>query len=118
MNRSPAARIEKSQSAEMQWQVARQNLYVADMKVAQHSLEMNNLGQIVELLDRHRPKPGEADLRGWEWRYLWEQCQSDALFTLTNTPPPSMGCLPDRTYMVEAQTSLLRIQASFRRHDR
>jgi hypothetical protein len=26
--------------------------------------------------------PQETDLRGWEWRYLWQQCQSDALFTL------------------------------------
>lgn len=23
-----------------------------------------------------------VDLRGWEWRYLWQQCRSDALFTL------------------------------------
>jgi len=29
-----------------------------------------------------RPKPGEKDLRGWEWRYLWSQTRSDALFTL------------------------------------
>jgi len=25
---------------------------------------------------------GQRDLRGWEWRYLWEQSRSDALFTL------------------------------------
>jgi hypothetical protein len=30
------------------------------------------------LLDRHRPKPSEVDLRGWEWRYLWQFCRSDA----------------------------------------
>ena len=23
-----------------------------------------------------------ADLRGWEWRYLWQQCRSDALYIL------------------------------------
>ena len=23
-----------------------------------------------------------TDLRGWEWRYLWQQCMSEALFTL------------------------------------
>jgi WD40 repeat protein len=27
-----------------------------------------------------------TDLRGWEWRYLWERCQSDALFTLCQRP--------------------------------
>jgi WD40 repeat protein/tRNA A-37 threonylcarbamoyl transferase component Bud32 len=25
----------------------------------------------------------EKDLRGWEWRYLWKQCQSDVQFTLS-----------------------------------
>ena len=28
------------------------------------------------------PWPGEADLRGWEWRYLWRECRSDALSEL------------------------------------
>ncbi len=32
-------------------------------------------------LSTHR-SPLSTDLRGWEWRYLWQQCQSDALFTL------------------------------------
>jgi WD40 repeat protein len=27
-------------------------------------------------------RPGQRDLRGWEWRYLWQQTRSDALFTL------------------------------------
>jgi len=34
------------------------------------------------MLDQHRPRPGQTDLRGWEWRYLWSQTRSDALFTL------------------------------------
>src|SRR5262249_48168462 len=35
-----------------------------------------------DLLDRQRPQPGQKDLRGWEWRYLWQQSRSDALLTL------------------------------------
>ena len=27
-------------------------------------------------------QPGQKDLRGWEWRYLWQQTRSDASFTL------------------------------------
>jgi WD40 repeat protein len=38
------------------------------------------------LLDRNRPQPGEEDLRGWEWRYLWQLTRSSALVTLTNRP--------------------------------
>jgi WD40 repeat protein len=34
------------------------------------------------LLNRQRPQPGQKDLRGWEWRYLWARTHSDALFTL------------------------------------
>jgi serine/threonine protein kinase len=60
----------------------RQIAYASDMSLAQQALAQNNLGQAEDLLNRHRPKPGERDLRGWEWRYLWKQCRSDELFTL------------------------------------
>lgn len=56
--------------------------YAADLNLAQQALEADNLGRAQQLLDRHRPGPGETDLRGWEWRYLWKQCQSDAALTL------------------------------------
>ncbi len=80
------------QSAEVQALAARRQAYAADMNLVQQALAANNLGRAQELLNRHRPS-GEsqisnlksqtpADLRGWEWRYLWQQCQSDALFTL------------------------------------
>jgi len=62
---------QQRQRADEQTQATRRNLYVADMKVALDSLDMNDLGRISELLHRHRPKPGESDLRGWEWRYLF-----------------------------------------------
>jgi WD40 repeat protein/serine/threonine protein kinase len=58
---------------------ADQEAYASDMNVAQHALADNDLGQARRLLDRHRPQPGEPDLRGWEWRYLWRECRSDAL---------------------------------------
>jgi eukaryotic-like serine/threonine-protein kinase len=67
---------------------ARRNAYVADMNLAQHAMAQNNLARARRLLERNRPQAGadrrksEVDLRGWEWRYLWPRCQSDALFTL------------------------------------
>jgi len=88
------------QLAETQALVAQGQAYAADMNLAQQALAANNLGRAQELLHRHRPGAGTgigqpstatdptfqaqlpADLRGWEWRYLWQQCQSDALFTL------------------------------------
>ncbi len=90
------------ESAINQALVARRQAYAADMNLAQQALAANNLGRAEGLLGRHRPEKGEqnrqtnnasplsaqlaSDLRGWEWRYLWERCQSDALFTLCELP--------------------------------
>jgi eukaryotic-like serine/threonine-protein kinase len=61
--------------------------YVSDMNLAQQALRANNPGRALELLNRHRPAdaslvthhaPRVTDLRGFEWRYLWQRCQTDA----------------------------------------
>src|SRR6185436_12276245 len=67
-------------------QRARRLLYASDMNLAQQALKASNLGQARWLLDRHRPKGAEEDLRGWEWRYLWQLTHPGALVTLTNRP--------------------------------
>ncbi len=61
---------------------ARESLYAADIGLAQQALASDNLRQALDLLEKSVPKPGEPDLRGFEWRYLWRQCQSDELFSL------------------------------------
>jgi eukaryotic-like serine/threonine-protein kinase len=66
-------------AAEIQELHARQQAYAADINLAQQALAANDLGRAKTLLDSHRPRPGEPDLRGWEWRYLWRECRSDAL---------------------------------------
>jgi len=80
-------------------QRARRLLYVSDMNLAQESLRLNNLGKAQRLLDRHRPQPAEEDLRGWEWRYLWQLTRSSALATLASQPTPafSLSFSPDAT---------------------
>jgi WD40 repeat protein/serine/threonine protein kinase len=80
-----AARTQAQQAQANEARLRRQaeaQAYASDMSLAQQALALNNLGQAEYLLNRHRPKPGEKDLRGWEWRYLWKQCRSDELFTL------------------------------------
>jgi len=61
-------------------------LYAADVALAQHALEAENLGRSRELLLRHLPAPNGIDLRSWEWGYLWTQSQPDALQTLATSP--------------------------------
>ncbi len=61
--------------------------YASDMSLAQQALEMDDMRRAQQLLEAHRPAPGEVDdLRGWEWRYLWQQCRSDALGELCRYP--------------------------------
>ena len=85
---------------------SRRLLYAADMNLAQQSLKLNNLGKARRLLERHRPQPGEEDLRGWEWRYLWQQTRSSALVTLTHRPVRgfSVSFSPDGTRLAVGWT--------------
>jgi len=61
---------------------AERNLYASNMKDAFRALERNNRGRVLALLKETTPKRPGDDLRGWEWRYLWNQTPSDELFTL------------------------------------
>jgi WD40 repeat protein/serine/threonine protein kinase len=69
---------EAQRQAEAEKLLARRQAYAADMNLAQRALAENDLGRARRLLNDHRPRPGEPDLRGWEWRYLWQGCRSDA----------------------------------------
>ena len=70
---------EKAKASEI---AARRQAYASDMNLVQQALAANNLGRARELLYRQCPGVNEPDLRGWEWRYLWQFCQSDALLQL------------------------------------
>jgi WD40 repeat protein/serine/threonine protein kinase len=78
---------------------ARQKAYASDMNLAQQAVQEDDFYRALQLLDRHRPETGgvaaprrpagaarhpyqETDLRGWEWRYLWRQCQGEERFIL------------------------------------
>jgi WD40 repeat protein len=62
--------------------LAEGRLYVADMNLAQQALDQGDLPRASALVEAHRPRLGQEDLRGFEWRYLWRQSQhGGALFT-------------------------------------
>ncbi|MCI0746321.1 MAG: protein kinase [Verrucomicrobia subdivision 3 bacterium] len=63
--------------AEVERDRARRNLYAADITLAHQSWLQSNLGKARRLLARTRPAPGQDDLRGWEWRYLWRLTRGD-----------------------------------------
>ncbi len=61
---------------------ARERLYAADINLAYQALKSDNLRLARSLLQNHVPQPGQPDLRGFEWRYLWEQCRSEELLSI------------------------------------
>lgn len=63
--------------------MAEHYLYAADMNLAQRAWERRDLARAAELLEGHRPRAGDADVRGFEWRYLWRLCQGEASATFT-----------------------------------
>ena len=57
---------------------ARRSAYAADINLAGESLRQSrDVARALELLNLHRPRGGGTDIRGWEWRYLWQLCQPD-----------------------------------------
>lgn len=84
--------------AEMQRVRAEADEYVFAMNVAQQAIKANNPGHALELLNRYRPEtkpkvelsarhaPHAIDPRGFEWRYLWEQSQSEAEAVIGKLP--------------------------------
>ena len=86
-------------------EIARQNLYVSDMNVAKLAWDAGNLGRARELLNRHRPAPGETDIRGFEWRYLWSLCRPAERASLPGHAGPVNGIAisPDGKMLATAQ---------------
>jgi serine/threonine protein kinase/WD40 repeat protein len=70
------------QETELLGQAARRRGYANDLNFVQQALAADNLGRASKLLEAQRPDSSQTDLRGWEWRYLWQLCRSEALFTL------------------------------------
>jgi WD40 repeat protein len=60
-------------------QQLQRTLYAAHMNLARHDWEGGAIDQVEELLQQHRPKAGESDLRGFEWNYLNRLCHSELL---------------------------------------
>ncbi|HLJ95397.1 MAG TPA: serine/threonine-protein kinase [Gemmataceae bacterium] len=80
--------------------------YTARMNLAQHAWEEAAVPRALELLELQRPKPGEPDLRDFEWHYLNRLCHVDPLLTLKghNMFIDSVTFSPDGKRLVSATT--------------
>ncbi len=55
-------------------------LYATDVSLARHLWEEGDTARCLELLKRHCPPMGQRDVRGFEWRYVWN-CAHEGLRT-------------------------------------
>ena len=96
---SVAARQADEQRARAEYESisARQSAYIADVNLAQQSLALGNLGRALELLQKQQPAPGQDDLRGFGWRYLWARCHGAASgrFPDLDCPAAALAYSPD-----------------------
>jgi WD40 repeat protein/tRNA A-37 threonylcarbamoyl transferase component Bud32 len=75
-----AARREESRArleAETVSEVNRRNLYVARINLAHQAWGRGEPSRALGLLEELRPRPGQSDLRGFEWSYLWRLCHAE-----------------------------------------
>jgi WD40 repeat protein len=49
------------------------------MNLAHNSFEAGGIGRALQLVEQHRPKAGQSDLRGFEWHYLYRLCHPELL---------------------------------------
>lgn len=53
----------------------RRLLYASELKAAHQAIQMANMGQAVEYLERHCPVGGQSDLREFSWYFLKRLCE-------------------------------------------
>jgi WD40 repeat protein/serine/threonine protein kinase len=90
--------------AEGQRDKARQDLYVANMNLAQREWETGNVAHVHELLAEYgSPQDESPDLRGWEWYYQDRLCHG-ALRTLNGHVGGvrAVACSPDGSRVVSS----------------
>ena len=90
MSYSCAARIELRKNAlvaaessarrlQQREEVANQQAYASQMRLASHAIDQGEIRQAVEILDRYRPGTPHGDLRGFEWYHLRRRLHGERL---------------------------------------
>jgi WD40 repeat protein/tRNA A-37 threonylcarbamoyl transferase component Bud32 len=74
---------------------SQRTLYAAHMNLAEDAWQAGNDGRLTDLLERHLPQPGQADLRGWDWDYLRSQSRILTTIDCKRHPVVSLAWSPD-----------------------
>lgn len=76
---------------------ANRNAYISEINLASQAVAKGDWATVQTILQRTRPRPGQEDVRGWEWRYLWGVSRSEAVlrFATGDRRIVSLAALPD-----------------------
>jgi WD40 repeat protein len=88
--------------AEKLAEARRANLYATRINLAQRYWEAANLTRMLELLESVRPAPGETDLRGFEWYYLWHLAHNHQRAIYHGSPIRALALSPNGRTLVTA----------------
>jgi WD40 repeat protein/serine/threonine protein kinase/class 3 adenylate cyclase len=92
-------------NSEVERRRAEAYLYAADLSLAYRALDDNNLGRASRLAANYAGTSASVRrIRGWEWRYLWEQCRGDESMTIPghSNGVPSLAFSPDGKILASA----------------
>ncbi|MEE2989601.1 MAG: protein kinase [Planctomycetota bacterium] len=93
------ARAESERARQNEQRVRRQ-LYNTDMLLVQRDWEANNIGHVLQLLDRHA---GSESLKGFEWDYWMRLCHTDLMTLEAGTgQASSVAISPDGQWIASA----------------
>ncbi|MBV6459699.1 MAG: hypothetical protein HONBIEJF_02851 [Fimbriimonadaceae bacterium] len=108
--RERVASSERAIAAETQRKEQAKLIYALNGRLIEQAYAAGNLTQAQELLDLQRPKPGEPDLRGLEWRLLYNMMQSRAerAFPAFQRPAYGVTLLPSNGIAVVGAEPIVR----------
>src|SRR5262249_40213077 len=98
--RQQSLAVQQRDRAERQEKENRQLLYAAEMNLAGQAWEDAGTPRMMDLLNSQVPKPGQQDLRGFEWDYLWNLGNSELQSFRHGHTIASVSFFPDNKRLV------------------
>jgi WD40 repeat protein len=108
--REAIVQVEQRKLIEDKERAARENLYAADMNLAQQAIDTGNYGRAEALLAEYLPAAGRPELRGFEWHLFWRRVRGDSVATLRGhqnlVSTLALGNNPDTLYSASFDSTI------------